>query len=59
MKGKTLYFTQKEIEKLLIVLDEWQNLLGIEGEERYARFLHSGLGSAWRKLADANKNLRK
>lgn len=55
MKGKTLYFTQKEIEELLKVLNEWEDLLGVEGEEKYAHHLHNGLGTAWGKLTDANK----
>lgn len=54
MKGKTLYFTQKEIEELLKVLNEWEDLLGVE-EEKYAHHLHHGLGTAWGKLTNANK----
>lgn len=53
MKGKTLYFTQKEIEELLKVLNEWQDLLGVDGEENYSRHLQNGLGTAWGKLTDS------
>ena len=53
MKGKQIYFTQKEIQALLTTLDEWQDLLGVEGEEKYANRLKYGLGAAWGKLTEA------
>ena len=50
-KGKSIYFSQKELEILLKVLDEWENIVD---EDIYSCRLKSGLGTAWGKLADAN-----
>ena len=50
--GRSIYFTDTEIEKLLIYLQEATNILG-EAEETYQSVdedLNNGLGSALRKL---------
>ena len=49
-KGKSIYFTQKELEILLEVLKEWENKVD---EDNYSWRLKSDLGTAWRKLAEA------
>ena len=58
MKGKQIYFTQNEIQQLLCVLNEWQDLLGKEGEQKYAKRLEYGLGNVWRKLLEASEEKR-
>lgn len=52
-KGKSIYFTQKELETLLEVLEEWENKVD---EDIYSCRLKRGLGTAWGKLVEAKKN---
>lgn len=49
-KGKSIYFSQKELEIILKVLEEWEHIVD---EEIYSCRLKTGLGTAWGKLADA------
>ena len=51
-KGKSIYFTQKELETLLEVLEEWENKVD---EDIYSFRLKRGLGTAWSKLVEAKK----
>ena len=49
-KGKSIYFSKKELETLLEVLEEWESKVD---EDIYARRLKLGLGTAWGKLEEA------
>ena len=50
MKGKSIYFSKKELEALLEVLEEWENIVD---EDIYSFRLKLGLGTAWGKLSEA------
>ena len=52
MKGKQIYFTQQEMQALLNTLQDWQDLLGVKGENEYVHRLKNGLGTAWGKLQE-------
>lgn len=56
MKGNQMYFTRQEVKALFDTLQEWQELLGVEGEDKYAHRLKNGLGTAWGKLAEVKKS---
>ena len=49
-KGKSIYFSKKELEALLEVLEEWENIVD---EDIYSFRLKLGLGTAWGKLSEA------
>lgn len=51
MKAKQIYFTPAELEALTKALSEWEDML--DDEEKCARELLNGLGTAWRKIAEA------
>lgn len=51
-KGKSIYFTKKELEILVETLEEWEYKVD---EDIYAYRLKRGLGTAWGKLEEAKK----
>lgn len=53
MKGRQIYFSYQELLMLIKTLEEWQVLLGVDGEDVYSRRLQNGLGTAWGKLVEA------
>lgn len=59
MKGKQVYFTQQEIQALLDTLQEWEDLLGVDGEDKCAHRLQYGLGTAWKKITEAKKGINR
>ena len=53
-KGKSIYFTKKEIDALIMALKSWEELEKEKSEDVYAHMiLECGVGAAWRKIAEA------
>lgn len=58
MEGKQIYFTEQEIRILSLVLQEWEDMLMTKDEITvFQHRLKHGLGTAWKKIEETNKEL--
>ncbi|MGN0483847.1 MAG: hypothetical protein ACI4HI_09880 [Lachnospiraceae bacterium] len=57
-KGKQIYFTANELQRLNEALQEWEDYTIQNDEAKFMHIMKYGLGNAWRKIAEADKKIR-